>query len=198
MSESELAIHRSAPENFNADLTIIKDAIILVKQNLDKHQREAREQCNVALQMLHRLLTQVHAGNHIQPEEHEEAKVIDQVPPIHPENSDLRRDFLELGLDVRSRKAMVRLGVETIGDICRKSVDELLEVKNFGPTSLRKVRSKLAELGLRLRGDEQWFHDANPSYWTHSYAPNEPRRDEDRFHEHTPSRQNLTPIDLLE
>jgi len=31
--------------------------------------------------------------------------------------------------------------------------DDLLECKNFGVTSLNEVREKLADLGLKMRGD---------------------------------------------
>jgi DNA-directed RNA polymerase subunit alpha len=48
---------------------------------------------------------------------------------------------------------MARLGLTLIGELIRKTPDELLECKNFGVTSLNEVREKLAALGLKLRGD---------------------------------------------
>jgi DNA-directed RNA polymerase subunit alpha len=48
---------------------------------------------------------------------------------------------------------MAKLGIQTVGDLINYTADQLLEVKNFGVTSLNEVRSKLAELGLKLRGD---------------------------------------------
>ncbi|MDE0939310.1 MAG: hypothetical protein OSA43_05065 [Pirellulales bacterium] len=48
---------------------------------------------------------------------------------------------------------MVRLGINTIGELLRRTGDELLECKNFGVTSLREVREKLGPIELRLRGD---------------------------------------------
>jgi DNA-directed RNA polymerase subunit alpha len=48
---------------------------------------------------------------------------------------------------------MVRLGLNTVGELVRKSGDDLLECKNFGVTSLNEVREKLSAQGLRLRGD---------------------------------------------
>jgi DNA-directed RNA polymerase subunit alpha len=47
----------------------------------------------------------------------------------------------------------VRLGLTTIGELIRKTGDELLECKNFGVTSLNEVREKMGPLGLKLRGD---------------------------------------------
>lgn len=65
----------------------------------------------------------------------------------------LDRPLSELNLSVRARKCMVRLGLNTIGELIRKTGDDLLECKNFGVTSLNEVREKLTEMGLKLRGD---------------------------------------------
>lgn len=59
----------------------------------------------------------------------------------------------ELNFSVRSRKCMNRLGIASVGDLCSRTADELLEVKNFGMTSLQEVREKLRDLGVKLRGD---------------------------------------------
>lgn len=65
----------------------------------------------------------------------------------------LDRPIADLNLSVRARKCMVRLGINTIGELVRKTGDDMLECKNFGVTSLNEVREKLADLGLKLRGD---------------------------------------------
>jgi len=65
----------------------------------------------------------------------------------------LARPISDLSLSVRARKCMIRLGITTIGELIRRTGDELLECKNFGVTSLNEVREKLAQHGLRLRGD---------------------------------------------
>jgi DNA-directed RNA polymerase subunit alpha len=65
----------------------------------------------------------------------------------------LERPIADLNLSVRARKCMVRLGLSTIGELLRKTGDDLLECKNFGVTSLNEVREKLTELGLKLRGE---------------------------------------------
>jgi DNA-directed RNA polymerase subunit alpha len=48
---------------------------------------------------------------------------------------------------------MVRLGISTIGELVRRTGDDLLECKNFGVTSLNEVREKLTLQSLKLRGD---------------------------------------------
>jgi DNA-directed RNA polymerase subunit alpha len=63
------------------------------------------------------------------------------------------RPISDLNLSVRARKCMVRLGLNTIGELLRKTGDDLLECKNFGVTSLTEVREKLTTMNLKLRGD---------------------------------------------
>jgi DNA-directed RNA polymerase subunit alpha len=63
------------------------------------------------------------------------------------------RPISDLNLSVRARKCMVRLGLNTIGELLRRTGDDLLECKNFGVTSLTEVREKLSTLNLKLRGD---------------------------------------------
>jgi DNA-directed RNA polymerase subunit alpha len=65
----------------------------------------------------------------------------------------LDRPIADLNLSVRARKCMVRLGLTTIGELVRRTGDDLLECKNFGVTSLNEVREKLTASGLKLRGD---------------------------------------------
>ncbi|MFT5302707.1 MAG: DNA-directed RNA polymerase subunit alpha [Mariniblastus sp.] len=65
----------------------------------------------------------------------------------------LDRPISDLNLSVRARKCMTRLGLATIGELVRKSQDDLLGSKNFGVTSLTEVREKLAQVNLSLRGE---------------------------------------------
>jgi DNA-directed RNA polymerase subunit alpha len=48
---------------------------------------------------------------------------------------------------------MTKLGINTIGELVRRTGEDLMECKNFGVTSLNEVREKLVERGLRLRGE---------------------------------------------
>ena len=69
------------------------------------------------------------------------------------EQAMLDRPIADLNLSVRARKCMIRLGLNTIGELVRRTGDDLLECKNFGVTSLNEVREKLTQHGLKLRGD---------------------------------------------
>lgn len=59
----------------------------------------------------------------------------------------------DLGLSVRARKCLSRLGILSIGELMNRSPDELLGVRNFGVTSLNEIRLKLGEMGVALRND---------------------------------------------
>ena len=69
------------------------------------------------------------------------------------EQAILVRSVTDLDLSVRARKCMSRLGIQTIGELVRRTQDELLECKNFGVTSLKEIREKLTLQNLKLRGE---------------------------------------------
>jgi DNA-directed RNA polymerase subunit alpha len=69
------------------------------------------------------------------------------------EQATLNKPVSDLNLSVRARKCMNRLNINTLGDLCQRTADELLEAKNFGMTSLNEVREKLTSYNLKLRGD---------------------------------------------
>lgn len=86
--------------------------------------------------------------------EREEPEPALDVSTLSPdEQALLDRPIADLNLSVRARKCMVRLGLTTIGELVRRTGDDLLECKNFGVTSLNEVREKLTTQGLKLRGD---------------------------------------------
>lgn len=83
----------------------------------------------------------------------DEEDVVDLSHLSPDEQALLDRPMSDLNLSVRARKCMTRLGLTTIGELVRKSPDDLLECKNFGVTSLTEIREKLSQVGLKLRGD---------------------------------------------
>ena len=58
--------------------------------------------------------------------------------------------FAELDLSVRATNCLESEGIERVRDLVLRTEDELLEVRNFGETTLREVKSKLALHGLSL------------------------------------------------
>jgi DNA-directed RNA polymerase subunit alpha len=68
------------------------------------------------------------------------------------ERKDWSAEPLEtLGLSVRAHRCVQRRGVATIGQLCAMSELELLEHQSWGETTLREIRDRLAERGLRMR-----------------------------------------------
>ncbi|HUT95775.1 MAG TPA: DNA-directed RNA polymerase subunit alpha C-terminal domain-containing protein [Thermoguttaceae bacterium] len=53
-------------------------------------------------------------------------------------------------LSVRSRNCLQKMGITTLGDLCRCTEQELLASKNFGETSLIEIKEMLGSRGLRL------------------------------------------------
>jgi DNA-directed RNA polymerase subunit alpha len=80
-------------------------------------------------------------------------EVVDNETLSAEDQAMMTRPISELNLSVRARKCMIRLGVNTVADLVRRTGDDLLECKNFGVTSLNEVREKLAVHGLKLRGE---------------------------------------------
>ena len=83
----------------------------------------------------------------------EEEPVLEQVEPSADEQDIYAASIGELNLSVRARKCMTKLGINTIGELVRRTGEDLMECKNFGVTSLNEVREKLTERSLRLRGE---------------------------------------------
>ncbi|WP_165230402.1 DNA-directed RNA polymerase subunit alpha C-terminal domain-containing protein [Aquisphaera insulae] len=65
----------------------------------------------------------------------------------------LNKPISELSLSVRARKCMSKLNLQSVGDLVKRSGDDLLECKNFGVTSLNEIRDKLGALNLKLKND---------------------------------------------
>ncbi len=65
----------------------------------------------------------------------------------------LSRPISTLDLSVRAANCMAEQKIETVGELVRRTKDDLLEVKNFGKTSLREIEKKLKELSLDLGMD---------------------------------------------
>lgn len=60
----------------------------------------------------------------------------------------------ELDLSVRSYNCLKRAGINTVAELCSKTEDEMMKVRNLGRKSLEEVLEKLTGLGLTLREDD--------------------------------------------
>ena len=60
----------------------------------------------------------------------------------------------ELELSVRSYNCLKRANINTVKELCAKTPDEMMKVRNLGRKSLEEVLAKLKELGLSLNTGE--------------------------------------------
>ena len=81
-----------------------------------------------------------------------------QVIAAEEENSKdkvLEMNIDELELSVRTYNCMKRAGINTVEELCNRTSEDMMKVRNLGRKSLEEVLSKLKELGLSLNlGDE--------------------------------------------
>lgn len=64
--------------------------------------------------------------------------------------SKLNMSIAELKLSVRATNCLESENVNTVRDLVQRTEDQLLEVRNFGETTLNEVKEKLSELGMHL------------------------------------------------
>ena len=62
----------------------------------------------------------------------------------------LGMSLAELDLSVRATNCLESENITTVRDLVGQTESQLLEVRNFGETTLDEVREKLADIGLRL------------------------------------------------
>jgi DNA-directed RNA polymerase subunit alpha len=65
-------------------------------------------------------------------------------------NQILRIPITDFELSVRARNCLNKMNIMSLGDLVRKTEQELLSYKNFGETSLNEIKEILGSKGLRL------------------------------------------------
>lgn len=61
----------------------------------------------------------------------------------------------ELELSVRSYNCLKRAGINTVEELCNKTSEDMMKVRNLGRKSLEEVLAKLKELGLQLNPSDE-------------------------------------------
>ncbi len=78
---------------------------------------------------------------------------------IEPQNvaqeTVLQMNIDELELSVRSYNCLKRAGINTVEELCNKTSEDMMKVRNLGRKSLEEVLAKLKELGLQLSPREE-------------------------------------------
>ena len=73
------------------------------------------------------------------------------IPPQTQESEEYSEHPIhELELSIRSENCLLRGGIQTIGDLLRKSRDDLLKIRNLGKKSLKEIEDRLTVLGYEL------------------------------------------------
>lgn len=74
-----------------------------------------------------------------------------EAPPADAElEAKLNLSLAELELSVRATNCLEVEGITTVRDLVTRSKEELLQVRNFGETTLKEVEAKLKEIALEL------------------------------------------------
>ena len=61
----------------------------------------------------------------------------------------------DLELSVRSFNCLKRASINTVEELTQRTEDDMMKVRNLGMKSLVEVKSKLAELGLSLKPNDE-------------------------------------------
>ncbi len=67
----------------------------------------------------------------------------------------LEMNIDELELSVRSFNCLKRAGINTVEELCNRTPEDMMKVRNLGRKSLEEVLGKLKELGLSLNPSEE-------------------------------------------
>ena len=72
-----------------------------------------------------------------------------EVPSLE-KSSILRTRIQDMGFTVRILGGMEHAGIETLGDLIKKTEKDLLRLPNMGKGSVSAIRNTLSDIGLRL------------------------------------------------
>ena len=81
---------------------------------------------------------------------HAETRVLGIVTLDPATEAKLNLSLAELNLSVRAANCLEAENIVTVRDLVSRTEGQLLEVRNFGETTLQEIREKLADIGLRL------------------------------------------------
>jgi DNA-directed RNA polymerase subunit alpha len=88
--------------------------------------------------------------NELGPMVHSETRALGAIDLDEATEAKLAMNLAELELSVRATNCLESENITTVRDLVTRTEEQLLEVRNFGETTLAEVREKLADIGLRL------------------------------------------------
>jgi DNA-directed RNA polymerase subunit alpha len=81
---------------------------------------------------------------------HSETRALGAIVLDQATEAKLGLSLAELDLSVRATNCLESESITTVRDLVTRTEEQLLEVRNFGETTLAEVREKLSDIGLRL------------------------------------------------
>ena len=88
--------------------------------------------------------------NELGPMVHSETRALGAIAIDQATEAKLGMSLAELDLSVRATNCLESENITTVRDLVTRTEEQLLEVRNFGETTLAEVREKLSDIGLRL------------------------------------------------
>lgn len=81
------------------------------------------------------------------------------ISTLQREEADKKRSVMETSIDAldlscRAYNCCKRAGINTLGDLSMKTLNEMYRVRNLGRRSLQEIEKKMAEYGLRFKPEE--------------------------------------------
>ena len=81
------------------------------------------------------------------------------ISTLQREEADKKRSVMEtsidaLGLSCSAYNCCKRAGINTLGDLSMKTLNDMYHVRNLGRRSLREIEKKMSEYGLRFKPEE--------------------------------------------
>lgn len=70
-----------------------------------------------------------------------------------PPNLKSQTPISELEVSVRAKKTLLRLGVETVGQLSNYDADDIGHTKCCGPVTVQELRVKAAAYGVKFKGE---------------------------------------------
>jgi DNA-directed RNA polymerase subunit alpha len=75
-------------------------------------------------------------------------------PDVEKTDSVYDMQIEEMELSVRSYNCLKRAGISTVGELCDRTQDDMMKVRNLGRKSLDEVIAKLQEMGLSFKEND--------------------------------------------
>ena len=83
------------------------------------------------------------------------ASVPTLISQIRKRGREYEMNIDELELSVRSYNCLKRAGINTVEELCSRTSEDMMKVRNLGRKSLEEVLAKLKELGLQLNSSDE-------------------------------------------